>query len=173
MAIHTAEQLERAGDIGRCELVAGELITMMPPGGRHGKLANLIAYWLTRFVEETDAGSVLSEAGFVLSRDPDTVRGPDAAFLRGDREIGDGFLEGAPELAVEVVSPSDRPKAVADKVREWLEGGAEAVWVVHPRARTVTVHERMQAPREFRESDTLVGGTALPGFALDLRELFG
>ena len=173
MAITTATQLLQAGDIGRCELVRGKLVMMMPPGGRHGKLANLIAHRLTGFVADRHAGTILAEAGFVLSRDPDTVRAPDAAFLRAGREVGDGFIDGAPDLAVEVVSPGDRPGYVREKVAEWLEAGAEVVWVVDPRARTVTVHEGTQGLRVFEETDTLDGGRALPGCAFDLRELFG
>ena len=172
MAITTAEQLLEAGDIGPCELVRGELTMMMLPGGRHGELVGLLTIRLGAFVAETKAGKVLGETGFVLSRDPDTVRGPDVAFLRSGRAIDSGFIDGAPELVVEVVLPGDRPGYVREKVAEWLDGGAEAVWVVDPRARSVTVHERMQAPRVFEEADTLVGGSVLPAFTLDLRELF-
>lgn len=169
--IKTVEQLERAGDIGRCELVCGELIMMMPPGGRHGRLANLIAHALTGFVEARGLGTILAETGFVLARDPDTLRAPDVAFVRGDRAIGDGFIDGAPNLAVEVVSPGDRPGQVSDKVAEWLEAGAEAVWLVDPRARTVTVHDGAR-PKVLEETDTLDGGGVLPGFRLDLGEFF-
>jgi len=172
--IRTAEQLLQAGDIGRCELVGGELAMMMPAGGRHGRFAMRIAFALGGFVDRNGLGDVLvAETGFVLARHPDTVRAPDVAFVRLGRQIDDGFIDGAPDLAVEVVSPSDRPKAVADKVREWLDGGAEAVWVVDPDARTVTVHERLRVPRVFAETETLDGGAVLPGFTLQLRELFG
>jgi len=170
--IRTAEQLERAGDIGPCELVRGELVMMMPPGGRHGQLAVLLARELSAFVEARSLGTVLAETGFVLSRDPDTVRAPDVAFVRRGRAIGDGFLEGAPDLAVEVVSPGDRPGYVAEKVAEWLESGAAAVWVVDPRKRTVVVHEGAREPRTHGEADTLGGGSVLPGFALGLARLF-
>jgi Uma2 family endonuclease len=173
IGIRTAEELERAGDIGPCELVRGELVMMMPPGGRHGKLANLIAHRLTAFVADNNLGTILAETGFVLSRDPDTVRAPDVVFLRTEREIGDGFIDGAPELAVEVVSPGDRTGYLREEVAEWLEAGAEAVWVVDPRARTVTMHEGARGPRVLEETDTLDGGRVLPGFTLDLRELFG
>ena len=146
---------------------------MMPPGGRHGQLANLIAHRLTAFAAEAEAGTVLAETGFVLSRDPDTVRAPDVAFLRAGREIGDGFVEGAPDLAVEVLSPGDRAGYVREKVAEWLEAGARLVWVIGPGARTVAVHAGAAPERVLRDTDTLGGGAVLPGFALDLRELFG
>jgi len=171
-AIRTAEQLERAGDIGRCELIRGELIMMLPPGGRHGQLSNTLAFQLTLFVEKTGKGVVLGETGFVLTRDPDTVRAPDVAYLMAGREIVDGFIEGAPDLAVEVVSPSDRPGYVREKVAEWLEAGAGAVWVVNPRERTVAVHVAGREPRLVEEDETLFGDPVLPGFELPLGRLF-
>jgi len=147
---------------------------MMPPGGLHGKLANVIAHELTGFVAASGAGTILAETGFVLSRDPDTVRAPDVAFVRKDRAIDDGFIYGAPALAVEVVSPGDRPGYVAEKVAEWLEAGADAVWVVNPRERTVVVHEAgpERSSSRFEEKDILDGGRVLPGFALNLARLF-
>jgi len=146
---------------------------MMPPGGQHGEMTNLLAHGLTAFVAEKKAGKILAETGFVLSRDPDTVRAPDVAFLRAGRAVGVGYIDGAPELAVEVVSPGDRPGYVREKIAEWLEAGAEAVWVVDPGARTVTAHAGTRAPRVFDEADTLDGGSVLPGFTFVLRELFG
>jgi len=172
MGITTAKQLLEAGDLGRCELVRGRLVMMMPPGGRHGQLANLIAHRLTAFVADAGAGTVLAETGFLLSRDPDTVRAPDVAFVRTGREIGDGFIDGAPDLAVEVVSPGDRPGYVRERVAEWLEAGCAAVWVVDPGTRTVTVHGVKRAPRVLGKTHTLEDGLVLPGFILALRELF-
>lgn len=171
--IRTAEQLERAGDIGRCELLRGELVMMLPAGGRHGQLAMLLGRELANFVLERALGTVVAaETGFVLSRDPDTVRASDVAYLRAGRDVGDGFIEGAPDLAVEVLSPGDRPGYVREKVCEWLEAGAQAVWVVDPKARSVTVHEGARESRVIGSEDTLEGGRVLPGFTLELRELF-
>ena len=147
---------------------------MLPAGGRHGQLAMRLGRELANFVVEQDLGTVVAaETGFLLAHDPDTVRAPDVAFLRAGREVADGFIDGAPDLAVEVLSPGDRPGYVREKVVEWLETGAEAVWVVDPRARTVTVHEQARGLRVLEETDTLDGGGVLPGFTLDLRELFG
>ena len=118
---------------------------MLPTGGRHGRLAMRMGRALADFVDRCELGEVFAaETGFVLSRDPNTVRAPDVAFVRTGREIGDGFIEGAPDLAVEVLSPGDRPGSVREKVAEWLDAGTEAVWVVDPRARTVTIHATHQ-----------------------------
>ena len=86
--IRTADELLQAGDMGRCELLRGELIMMLPAGGRHGKLAMLLGRELANFVVEQDLGTVVAaETGFVLAHDPDTVRAPDAAFLRAGRDV--------------------------------------------------------------------------------------
>ena len=174
MAITTAEELLRAGDIGRCELIRGELRTMIPPGYRHGRLQVRLGRKLDEFVEAQELGTVLGEVGFILSRDPDTVRAPDVAFMRqGHPEPERGFLSGAPDLAVEILSPDDRPGYVADKVAEWLEAGTAAVWIVDPDARTVTVHEPDRAPCVVNDTKILRGGDLLPGFMLEIREIFG
>jgi Uma2 family endonuclease len=175
-AITTAEELLRAGDIGRCELVRGTLVMMVPAGADHGGIANEIAFRLTEFVKPRKLGRVFAaETGFFLFRDPDTVRAPDAAFVRAGRPPSParGYYPGAPDLAVEVLSPDDRPKEVREKVAEWLRGGTSVVWVVDPAARTATVHEPGREPRTMSESDALRGGDVLPGFELPVREIFG
>ena len=172
MDIRTAEELEQAGDIGRCELVRGELKMLLPAGGRHGRIAMRLGRALANHVADHGLGEVFAaETGFVLSRDPDTVRAADVAFLRPGRAIGDGFIDGAPALAVEVVSAGDRPGYVREKVAEWLEAGAEAVWVIDPAMHEATVHDN-DGVRTFGRGGSLEGGALLPGFALDLAELF-
>ena len=175
-AITTAEQLLKAGDIGRCELVRGRLVMMVPAGADHGRIANEVAFRLTRFARSRKLGTVFgAETGFFLSRDPDTVRAPDAAFVRKGRLTAPrrGYYPGAPDLAVEVVSPDDRPGEVGEKVAEWLGAGTRAVWVVDPEARAVTVHEPGKAARGIPETGVLRGGRVLRGFELPVREIFG
>ncbi|MHC4953481.1 MAG: Uma2 family endonuclease [Planctomycetota bacterium] len=175
MAITTAEQLLRAGDIGRCELVRGELRTMIPPGFEHGRIAANLAGLLWHHARSNNLGTITAaETGFLLARSPDTVRAPDVAFVRATRPPGPerGYYPGAPDLAVEVLSPDDRPGYVREKVAEWLEAGALAVWVVDPRTRTVTIHETVRSSRAFRETDVIPGGDLLPGLELAVRELF-
>ena len=188
MAVSTQRRLVSADDLPalssrlaaegkRTELVRGDLVVMAPAGGRHGHIANAIAYLLTEFTRAGQGGMVFAaETGFLLGRDPDTVRAPDVAFVAAGRlaedELPHGFLELAPDLAVEVVSPNDSPAAVRDKVRDWLEAGTRLVWVVYPDPRSVTVHRQGGQPQELSETDSLPGAPALPGFAVPVRDLF-
>ena len=175
MAITTAEQLLRAGDIGRCELIRGELKMMIPAGDEHGRITVTLTCAVGNHVMSRQLGILHgAETGFVLSRDPDTVRAPDLAFTRAERAspLARGFVPAAPDLAVEVLSPDDRPGYVREKVAEWLEAGTLAAWVVDPRDRTVTVHEPEQRPSVFGEADLLPGGDLLPGFELAVRDMY-
>ena len=150
---------------------------MAPAGGRHGQIANRLGFFIGNYVLEGNPGQVFAPGtGFLLRRDPDTVRAPDVAFVAAGRLAGGeappGFLELAPDLAVEVVSPSDSPSAVRDKVQDWLEAGTRLVWVVYPDSRTVSVHRQAGQPQELSDTDTLSGAPALPDFAVAVRDLF-
>ena len=173
--IRTAEELVRNPHIGRCELIRGELHMMSPSNPRHGLIAARLARLIGNHVESEQLGLYFgAETGFHLSEDPDTVRAPDAAFIKAGRPPipARGFYPGAPDLAVEVLSPDDRPGYVREKVAEWLEAGARAVWVVDPRDRTVTIHEPRRQPKRLAEADTLHGDTVLPGFEAPVAALF-
>jgi len=173
--ITTAEQLLRAQDVGRCELIRGKLHEMIPPGAEHGRITMSLGQRIYRHVEQRGLGTVFAaETGFVLARDPDTVRAPDVAFVRAGRPAPPrrGYYPEAPDLAVEVLSPDDRPGYVRDKVAEWLEAGAAAVWVVDPERRICAVHEKGRESRVLHASDTLDGGEVLPGFELEVRAIF-
>lgn len=174
MPITTAEELLKAQNIGRCELVRGELRMMVPPGFEHGGIALRIGRRLDEYAEPRGLGVVVVETGFLLSTKPDTVRAPDAAFVRAERVKGTirGYFPGAPDLAVEVLSPGDRPGEVSEKVSEWLQAGAQAVWVLDPADRTVTIHAAGQWPRRLGPEDVLCGGNALPGFEIVVGEIF-
>ena len=174
--ITTAEQLFEAPDLGPCELVRGELIMVSPPGYAHGSIEARIARALANFVEANELGDVLAgEPGFIIARDPDTVRAPDVAFVRADRiPTGDStrYFEGAPDLAVEVLSPNDRASEVNAKVCDWLDAGCRMVWVVDPATKTVSVYRSRTKIVVLGLSDTLDGGEVLPGFSLALAEVF-
>jgi len=175
ITITTAEQLLQARDIGRCELIRGRLRVMIPSGDEHGRITVLLAHAVASHVVPRRLGVLHgAETGFLLARDPDTVRAPDLAVTSAARASPAvrGFVPRAPDLAVEVLSPDDRPGYVREKIAEWLEAGTLAVWVVDPETRTVTVHERGRRPSVFREADALPGGELLPGFTLAVRNLF-
>lgn len=175
----TADQLLEMPDDGmRRELVRGEVRVMSPAGGRHGRVGARILSRLDSFVEANGLGVVFnSDTGFRLSSDPDTVRMPDVSFVAQSRmdEIGDvdRFLPGAPDLAVEVVSPSDSFNDVDEKVAEYLAAGCKLVIVVNPRRRTATIHRSPTDVRPLTENDAIDGGDVVPGWTLPLRDLFG
>lgn len=175
--ITTAEQLLKAPGLGRCELVRGELIMMSPGGFEHGCITMKIAAPLANFVQQNRLGLVAgAETGFIIARDPDTVRAPDVAFVRAGRvpeTAVQGFFEGAADLAVEVLSPDDRASQLMANVQDWLEGGCGRVWVVDPRTRTVTVYRSRSEITVSGPSETLSDEELLPGFCLPVCEIFG
>jgi Uma2 family endonuclease len=174
--ITTAEQLLCEPGLGRCELVRGELNMMSPAGARHGRIVVNLSIPLDVFVRRHALGTIFGTGtGFQIGHDPDTVRAPDVAFVRADRmgvEPDHGFFPGAPDLAVEVLSPEDRAGEVQAKVQDWLQSGCRGVWVVDPRTRTVTVYRSRSEIVVLVESDSLSGGDLLPDFSLPVAEIF-
>jgi Uma2 family endonuclease len=174
----TADELLALPDDGwRYELVKGELIRMSPTGQEHGVLTLNLAAPLHAFVKHNKLGIVCAaETGFVLSRDPDTVRAPDIAFISRERYVKVGrtpkYWEGAPDLAVEVLSPSDTVKRVEGKVVNWLEGGARMVWIVSPKLHTVTVYLSLTEISVLTEKNILDGGEVIRGFEIPVAEIF-
>lgn len=172
----TAEELFELPDDGlRHELVEGELRTMGPAGFDHGRVALQIGARILGHVEEHRLGEVLAaETGFVVARGPDTVRAPDVAFVAAERAPAEarGFAELAPDLVVEVVSPSDRASDVSSKAAMWLDAGVRLVWVVDPQARLAAVHHPGGLVTVLREDGVLDGEDVLPGFRLPLATLF-
>jgi len=175
--ITTAEQLFEAGDIGRCELVGGELRQMNPAGNEHGRVTFNLALLLGAHVKKLDLGAMYTaETGFILGRDPDTVRAPDIAFIHSDRapdRNAPGFVTVVPDLVVEVNSPSDRASDVSARVMQWLQAGCTLVWVVDRAPRTVTSYEAAGHADVIDESGVLTGGDVIPGFEVQLRAFFG
>jgi len=174
----TAEQLYWMPDDGlRYELVEGELRKMSPSGWKHGAVVGLLHGWLAQHIEENQLGMIFgAETGFLLTRDPDTVRAPDIAFIQLAHLPADdppeAFWPGPPDLAVEVLSPGDRPAEVAEKVAAWLAAGTMGVWVVDPGSRTVTVHRSATDSSRLSQEDPLDGEQLLPGFRRRVGELF-
>jgi Uma2 family endonuclease len=163
---------------GRMELVAGRVVTETPVGRLHAKLAARLAHFLMGFVERMRLGEVHVELGHRTERQPDSVRAPDVSFVTNDRLAAmsdDGFVEDSPTLAIEVISKNDRERDIADKIAEYLDAGAERVWIVRPRNKTVTVHRPGGDAHTYTQRDTLTSedtGFAAEGFSLPLEDLF-
>jgi Uma2 family endonuclease len=174
----TAEELLMMPKDGfRYELVKGELKKMSPAGVEHGAVAVNLTILLGQYVKANNLGIVLAaETGFKLAIDPDTVLAPDVSFVRRERIPQSGlpkaFYPGAPDLAVEVVSPGDTKKEIEGKVEEWLAAGASAVWVVDPKRRTVIVHRLRAEAITLGETDELDGQDVVPGFRCNVSEIF-
>ncbi len=172
----TAEELFNMPDDGyRYELVRGELRKMAPAEGFHGKSTMRISVPLGDFVYQNDLGEVYAaETGYRLA--PDHVRAPDVSFISRERleAIGEGpgYWPAAPDLVVEVISPSDRLTQVAEKVHDWLEAGTRMVIVVNPRRRDVTVHLPGEALVTLTKGNTLDGGDVVPGWNMPIRNIF-
>jgi len=161
----------------RRELVRGEVRTMAPAGFDHGAVSIAVGSLLWNYAAKHKLGVVVgAETGFVLARNPDVVRGADAAFVAANRIPPAGrptrFWEGPPDLAVEVVSPSDTLQEVEEKVDDYLTAATRVVWVVNPKRRTVTVHRPGAQPTVLREADVLDGEDVVPGFRCQVAELF-
>ena len=176
----TAEDLWKLGEGDtRRELVDGEIREMAPAGGVHGDVTGRIYRRVAEHVGHHGGGKVLvGDVGFVLDLpyDRERVRAPDVAFVTTARlpegRLPEGFIRGAPGLAVEVLSPSDNPGDVGQKVRDYLEAGGRLVWVIAPAARTATIYRADGLARLLREDDHLDGEDVLPGLLIPLVELF-
>lgn len=174
----TADQLLALSDDGvHRELVEGEVRTMAPAGFEQGEVALSVGSLVREHVRSRGLGAVVAaETGFRLARDPDTVRAPDAAFVTAARLVGvsrrSGYLDLAPDLVVEVVSPHDRASEVLEKARAWLAAGTRLVWVVYPAQQLVVVHEPSGTARHLAGSDRLDGGDVLPELVVEVSSLF-
>ncbi len=174
----TAEELLRLPDDGqRHELIAGELRTMAPTGEEHGGLTATFTTSLNGHVVAHKLGRVLTgEPGFLLTTNPDTVRAPDVAFISRERILATGtftgYRPGAPDLAIEVISPNDLYTEVEEKVATWLAHGARMVIVANPRHRTVAVHRSRTEVRHLTIDDVIDGEDVVPGWTLPVRDLF-
>ena len=172
----TIEEFERLpAEVARLELVRGHVVREPPAGFEHGGIAGQITVCLGTFVRQHALGRVLTgEPGFVLFDDPPTVRAPDVAFVARDRLLDDprGFARLAPDLAVEIVSPSNTLTEIQDKVFDYLDAGTQLVWVVEPRGRTITVYRSRDDIRILTLTQEIEGGGVLPGFRIEVSEFF-
>lgn len=161
----------------RCELIEGAVVGESPSGGEHAYIASRLHGHLFVFCEgRIDCELFIADGGFVLGRNPDTLIAPDVALAMAERlkdvERPQGAIPIAPDLAVEVKSPTNTTAELIRKVGLYLAGGTKLVWLVRPVEQTVTVFQSDAAERVLGFDDTLDGGELLPGFALPLNVLF-
>ena len=174
----TASEFARLPDAhGQRELIRGEVVETMPPGGRHGLIALQIGRLLANWADAQQRGRVGVESGFRLAQDPDTVRAPDVYFISQDRIAAapapDSFWSVPPDLAVEVVSPGDAAEDILDKVHDFLNAGTSVVWVVYPKSQTVVAHIADGSSRAFTRDMLLSQPDLLPDFSCRVGDLFG
>jgi len=173
----TGEELLAMGDIGPSELIGGKIVMMSPTGFEHGDYELNIAEAIKAFVRQRRSGKVVTgEVGIYVRRNPDTVRAADVAFISKERlaqrNQKRGYLDVAPELVVEILSPDDAWSEVTQKLRDYFSVGVKLVWVADPASRTVYAYRSTTDVREFAEADTLPGDDVLPGFSVPVASLF-
>lgn len=167
----TADELWQMPDSRNLELLKGQVVEMAPPGYTHGSYASRLARWIGTFAEKNQLGETVVESGFLIERNPDTVRSADVAFItreRNDAGWTEKFFKGAPDLAIEVVSPDDRFSEVLEKAAQWQRAGSRSVWVVDPKE---------QAVYRFQDGGLIAFGDrvtdeVLPGFSFEVASLF-
>ena len=172
----TAAEFESLPDYDcQHELEAGWVISEPFPSLRHDEVRKKLEHILDSVVAPQRLGAIFGHVGFVLARDPDTVRGPDLSFVTRERlaDIDKShFFEGAPDLAIEILSPTNRPYQMRAKIAEYLAAGCRLVWVVDPKRRIVTTYRELLTPRVLAVGEQLDGEDVLPGLRIELSAIF-
>jgi Uma2 family endonuclease len=174
----TAEEFEHFSEdeAYRVELVRGRLVRMSPVAFRHGQVVVQLIVLLSRYLDEHPVGVILPDVGFKLQSDPDTVRGPDVAFVLQERvaELDrPGFVRGAPDLVFEVLSPEDRPHDIRERLDDYFGAGVRVVVIVDPQKKSATIHRASSRAVVLRGDDAVLEiGQPLPGFTCTLAEIF-
>jgi Uma2 family endonuclease len=160
----------------RTELIRGHLVVREPAGGPHGEVSAGVGALIWAHARANKLGKVFAaETGFKIESNPDTVRAPDVAFVRAGRlptPLERGYPKIAPDLAVEVLSPDDRPREVTEKVKQWIERGTLLVWVIDPETKTAQVYRADGREGFIQQNEWLDGEAVLPGFRCSLSEIF-
>lgn len=161
----------------RYELINGELKTMSPSSHDRGRIAMRIGSSIAEFVWRNKLGEAYAaETGFLLATEPDTVLAPDAAFISAKRaregRNKKGFWVGPPDLAIEVLSPSESGPMVRRKVGDWLRFGATQVWIVNPKKKSVTIYRSSSESTTFTRDETIEADDLLPGYRIAVRDIF-
>jgi Uma2 family endonuclease len=162
---------------GKSELVRGEVRLTPPPGAPHGMAATNLVVLVANFVKERRLGFVFGDSmGYELVRFPHTVRVPEASFVRAERVpregLGPGIFKFPPDLAIEVLSPSDTASLLEERIRDYALAGTPLIWIVDPVRRTIMTIPADAPVSWLAEGDTLDGGKVLPGFSCPVTEVF-
>jgi len=172
----SGDELAEMGDLGRCELVAGRIEMRSPTGDQHGSVEGNLYDALRSFVRAKRLGVVrVGEVGIYTRRNPDSIRAADVLYISRERYAqvrSTGYLDVAPELIVEVMSPEDRWSEMNRKLREYFAIGVRLVWVADPETRTVYAYRSLTDVREFTERDQLPGDDVLAGLNVPVASLF-
>jgi Uma2 family endonuclease len=173
----TAEEFFWLDDENARELIEGVVYVAPPPGYRHGRVASTADRRFGNYVEDHELGVCCgAETGFRIRRNPDTVRAPDFAFISANRVPSDentpGYIDLAPDLVIEVISPSDRAGYVQRKMQEWIDAGVRLALAFYPDTMRIAVHEPGHVVKILGPDDEFDGGEVLPGFRCQVKDLF-
>ena len=176
MTLEEYARQDEPDDGYRYELIRGRMVVQEPVTGYgHGWTQSILIRRLGDWMEAFGEGVILGPVGCILSDRPATVRGPDIAVLlerRSEEGEPGNWIRGAPDVAIEILSPSNRPGEMREKIRDYFEADALRVWIVDPKTRTVTIHQTDGSKKIFQEGDLLEDPDVLPGFAVGVEELF-
>ncbi len=171
----TAEEFFALGDIGLAELIHGKVVRMVAPKPKHGRITLQLSSLIDQFVRSHKLGVVYAaETGYLLEREPDTIRCPDVSFVRAEiakAHDENDYFPHSPDLAVEVMPPTDLAAKIKDKVQVWLDGGARSVWVIDPDKKTLAAYHPESPPQVFRSDEVFRDDLVLPGFTIDPLDL--
>ena len=173
----TGDELYQMPGVGSCELIDGRIVPMSPTGDAHGGIEGNFYSALQSFVRQLKLGKVrVGEVGVYIRRDPDRVRAADVLYISNERyaqrKRKQGYLDVAPELVVEILSPDDTVQDMNQKLRDYFSISVRLVWVADPATRLVMAYRSLTDVREFKETDMLTGDDVLPGFAVPVATLF-
>ncbi|WP_442482586.1 Uma2 family endonuclease [Aeoliella sp. SH292] len=161
----------------RCELIVGQIRYQQLYSWRHGQVAGALLAHLAEHIRRHRLGKIFgAETGFLIERNPDTVRAPDTAFIANANIPASlpesGYWPGAPDLAVEVISTNDRAGEIDEKIKVWLGAGVQLLWIVDPELQTVTAYRSLTDVLAYSRNTTLDASELLPGFSLEVAEIF-
>jgi Uma2 family endonuclease len=173
----TGEELYLRPSLEPCELVNGRIVPLSPTGRFHGVAESRFAMRLSIYAESSGKGIVMTgEVGVYIRHDPDTVRAADIAFISNERWArceSPGYLDVAPEIAVEILSPTDRWSDVKVKLQDYFSAGVDRVWVMDSKQRRISAYRSLTDVQQFQVGDILADEELLPGFSLAIADLFG